>query len=270
MGNNLSKTNIVFFDIDGTLWDYKGNILDSTVWAVRQLRRNGHFAFLCSGRSRIAIQAQELLDIGFDGIVAGCGTYVEYMGDVIFEYKIPWQLLLETRTIFQECHLAAMYEGSQKIYADIDAFQGDAYVSDFQMALGEDFQGLEELTEESVVNKLCVDYRQGVKEEMVERLESDYEIICHSFGPVAELVPKGYSKATGIQRVCDYLGLDRKHTFAFGDSANDIDMLRYAQHGIAMGNASEEAKQAADYVTASMYDGGIKKGLEHFGLIGCF
>ena len=44
-------------------------------------------------------------------------------------------------------------------------------------------------------------------------------------------------------------------------------MLRYVQYGVAMGNASEDVKQAADYVTASMYEDGIQKGLKHFGLI---
>lgn len=261
------EKSIVFFDIDGTLWDYKGSILTSTVEAVRQLRRNGHYAFLCSGRSRVTIRAQELLDIGFDGIVAGCGTYVEYRGDVIFEYRIPWELLSGTIQIMRESHLAAMFEGSRKLYVDVEAFKDDAYVLDFQRTLGKDFQGMENITADSIINKLCVDYRHGSKDEMIARLGQDYEVICHTFGPVAEILPKGFSKAAGIKRICSYLGMERKNTYAFGDSANDIDMLRYVQYGVAMGNASEDVKQAADYVTSSIYEDGIQKGLEHFGLI---
>ena len=261
------EKSIVFFDIDGTLWDYKGDIPLSTVKAVRQLRSNGHFAFLCSGRSRVTIRAKELLDIGFDGIVAGCGTYVEYGGDVIFEYRIPWELLSRTMEITRECHLAAMFEGSRKLYVDVEAFRGDAYVSEFQRTLGKDFQGMENIAEDSIVNKMCVDYRYGSKEEMIARLGKYYEVICHTFGPVAEILPKGFSKTAGIKRICSYLGMEQKNTYAFGDSANDIDMLRYVQYGVAMGNASEDVKQAADYVTASMYEDGIQKGLKHFGLI---
>ena len=258
---------IVFFDIDGTLWDYQGKIPDSTVQAIRELRANGHYAFLCSGRSRVTIRAKELLDIGFDGIVAGCGTYIELNGDVIFEYKIPWEMLSKTISVMQECHLAAMYEGSKKLYVDEKAFGDDAYVADLRKSLGNDFLSVGKLTPGSIVNKLCIDYRNSSKETMIARLGQDYEIICHVFGPVAELLPKGFSKASGIKQVCSLLGIERCNTYAFGDSANDIDMLRYVQHGVAMGNASENTKQAADYVTASMYDDGIQKALKHFGLI---
>ena len=60
----------VFFDIDGTLWDFKMNIPESTKEALKELRKNGHYAFLCSGRSRSNIKSPKLLALGFDGIVA--------------------------------------------------------------------------------------------------------------------------------------------------------------------------------------------------------
>ena len=54
---------------------------------------------------------------------------------------------------------------------------------------------------------------------------------------------------------------------SFGDGGNDISMLRHAAIGVAMGNAKEEVKQVADYVTASIDDDGIAKALKHFGII---
>lgn len=257
----------VFFDIDGTIWDYKNHIPESTTQAIRKLRANGHYAFLCSGRSRVTICAKELLDIGFDGIVAGCGTYVEYQGEVIFEHKLPWNVLSHTISILQEEHLAAMFEGSEKLYVDTKAFGEDAFAASLKESLGFAFQPMECLNENSIVNKLCVDYRHGNRDEMVRRLETDYDIIIHAFGPVAELLPKGFSKAEGIKRICEYLGIRQKHTYAFGDSANDIDMLQFVQYGIAMGNASDVAKEAADYVTTAMEEDGIRNGLKHFDLI---
>lgn len=261
------KSSAVFFDIDGTLWDYKQQIPESTVQAIRLLRDRGHYAFLCSGRSRVTIRDKELLDIGFDGILAGCGTYVEYRDKVIFEYRIPWEQLTETIQTLQDCHLATLFEGSQKLYVDEEAFGEDAYVQAFREQLGEDFRPMEDMNQDSVVNKLCVDYGKGDREAMVQRLGQEYDIIFHDFGPVVEMLPKGFSKASGIERICDYLHIHQKDTYAFGDSANDIDMLRFVQHGIAMGNASQVAKDAADYVTTEMYQDGIWNGLKHFGLI---
>jgi HAD superfamily hydrolase (TIGR01484 family) len=101
-----------------------------------------------------------------------------------------------------------------------------------------------------------------------------YRLVVHSqtihlpVRPImVEVVPKGYTKATGIQKVCEKLGIAREDTYAFGDSANDIEMLRYAGHGICMGDGTEDAKAAADYVTTALTDDGILHGLEHFKLI---
>ena len=64
-----------------------------------------------------------------------------------------------------------------------------------------------------------------------------------------------------------HLGLTREQCIAFGDGGNDVTMLEYAGIGVAMGNACEEAKATADYVTDDIMKDGLAKALEHFGLI---
>ena len=65
----------------------------------------------------------------------------------------------------------------------------------------------------------------------------------------------------------NYYGRDIEDTVAFGDGANDYEMLAAANIGVAMGNGTPEAKAAADYVTADCDEDGLQKALEHFGLI---
>lgn len=60
---------------------------------------------------------------------------------------------------------------------------------------------------------------------------------------------------------------DRKKTMAFGDGGNDISMLRHAAIGVAMGNANDDVKETADYITTSVDEDGIQKALKHFGII---
>lgn len=82
-----------------------------------------------------------------------------------------------------------------------------------------------------------------------------------------DVLPPGGSKAEGIKSMLQSLEVPEKDAVAFGDGLNDIEMLEYVGCGVAMGNGVEEAKQAADFVTASVEEDGIYKGLVHVGLL---
>jgi HAD superfamily hydrolase (TIGR01484 family) len=77
----------------------------------------------------------------------------------------------------------------------------------------------------------------------------------------------GADKGEGLLAMAKYFGLNPDHTMAFGDGGNDSTMVRKAGVGIAMGNAIDELKAEADYITASVDDEGVRKALQHFGLI---
>ena len=70
-----------------------------------------------------------------------------------------------------------------------------------------------------------------------------------------------------MKKICAYYHMDRACTYAFGDSHNDIPLLKAAEVGIAMGNADPEAKAAADYITDDIRHDGIFNACRHFGLI---
>ena len=71
----------------------------------------------------------------------------------------------------------------------------------------------------------------------------------------------------GIDEIIRYFGIKLEETMAFGDGGNDITMLRHAAIGVAMGQAKEDVKAAADYVTAPIDEDGISKAMKHFGII---
>jgi hydroxymethylpyrimidine pyrophosphatase-like HAD family hydrolase len=80
------------------------------------------------------------------------------------------------------------------------------------------------------------------------------------------IAPDG-GKRAAVEQYCRDNGWAREEIIAFGDSDNDLEMIRYAGIGVALGNAEPEVKAAADYVTADIDDDGLAKALEHFGLI---
>ena len=77
-----------------------------------------------------------------------------------------------------------------------------------------------------------------------------------------EAMPLGVDKGVGLRDLAEALGIRQQQVMAVGDSANDIAMLRYAAFGVAMGNASAEAKAAADYITASNDQDGLAQAVD--------
>ena len=82
-----------------------------------------------------------------------------------------------------------------------------------------------------------------------------------------DVIPLDGGKPVGMDRVLEQYGIDLANTMAFGDGGNDIEMLRHAGIGVAMGNALEEVKLAADYVTSSVDEQGVANALRRFGVI---
>ena len=77
----------------------------------------------------------------------------------------------------------------------------------------------------------------------------------------------GVDKSVGLSKIGDYFGFGIDEMMSFGDGGNDISMIKYAGTGVAMGNAGEEVKLAADYITTSVDDDGIGDALRHFGVL---
>jgi hypothetical protein len=256
----------VFFDIDGTLWDFYNVIPESTVRAIRALRKRGHYAFICSGRARSYIQNPNLLDIGFDGVVAACGTHVELDDTMVYEKLIDKDLAEHTVKTVRSYGFRPILEGPEHLYMDDADFGGDVYGKKLKGELGERLLPIAGLEGQWKINKLSCATDNADREGCFAALDEYYTYLVHN-SAVVELVPKGHTKATGMQRMCEALGIPREDTVAFGDSVNDLDMLRYAGVGVAMGNGSDEAKDAADFVTANLDADGIYNGLERLGLL---
>lgn len=255
----------VFFDIDGTLWDRHMKIPGSTVEAVKRLRENGHYAFICSGRSRANICSPALLEIGFDGVVASCGAHIDFQEDRVFELLLSKEQVAYALDVLNRHQIPVILEGPQYIYLDEAKFQEDPYVLYLKKELGEKVKGICENTD-FVINKMSISIKNANLDAVIEELHEMFDFIVHG-EEIAEIIPKGYSKATGIEKVCEIFDIPLESTYAFGDSANDLEMLDFVAHGVAMGNGTREAKQAAEFVTTPIDENGIQNGLIHYGLI---
>lgn len=255
----------VFFDIDGTLWDGMG-IPDSTQEAVVQLREHGICTFLCSGRALACIRNPSLLALSMDGIIAGCGTYVSFRGQELRHKTIPPKEILQALTILKAYDLPVALEGRDHYYMEPEEIAESPFLQGLQNEVGELVRGIAESHMKWEVNKFAAFVKNPDYPKAVEALQDLFDIQVHN-GIMVEGVPKGFNKVSGMQLICETLGIPREDTYAFGDSINDVGMLQYAAHGIAMGSGMQEAKDAADYITTGICEDGIYHACRHFGLI---
>lgn len=215
----------IFFDIDGTLWDEKMQIPESTIPTIKQLQKNGHKTFLCSGRSRSNINDKRLLGIGFDGIVAACGNHVEMDGKVLYENILSPELTKKIVRVMEECRMPIVLEGPDCHWIDKENFKTDPYVLYLFEAMGASAKILKGYSPDIRINKMSGDILPTTDYARIrDELGADFDCLEHE-GHVVEFVPKGTSKATGIDWLCRHMGIKNEDTYAIGDSVNDLDML---------------------------------------------
>lgn len=116
------KQKIVFFDIDGTLITEDGNqtLPESTVYAIQELRRRGHLAFINSGRTLFnVIEQPYILRIGFDGYVCACGAHILYRGKHLLTATVPSEAHAAVIDAARRYHMELLLEGPDYFYFDL-------------------------------------------------------------------------------------------------------------------------------------------------------
>jgi Cof subfamily protein (haloacid dehalogenase superfamily) len=251
---------IIFFDIDGTIYNREIGISAKTRQAIKLLRQNGHLTFIATGRP-MSMGVKEFAEIGFDGVNAACGTYIICQDKVMLNQELSQNIVRQTIDVFEKNNIDAIFEGEKNIY-----YNSKLEKSEFLTRLDQ-FKLLTWEYNHIVANKLSikVNDRQAFGRTL-DVVNQYYDIIDRATNFV-ELVPKGYSKATGIRYIIEHLGIKWENTYAFGDSENDLDMLKYVNHSVAMGNSEEGIKDIARYTTDTIDNDGVYLGLKKLNLI---
>lgn len=270
----------IFFDIYGTLLSHTEGISPKTIEALRLLKENGHKIFICTGRSYAEIP-KIIYQFDFDGLIAAAGGYVRVNDEIIYNKIMPEHLVDNIIYKLNEVDIPYVLEGIDEVYSHDDAL----YVNDQrakEMLKIKNKTGYEHAAYDYRIdrNKSVADYFNERKDiskmtfygygpssykEIEAFIDKDFYLI--KYEKYAELVAKGVNKFTGIQKILEYFGADVKDTVAIGDSLNDLDMVKHANIGIAVGNASEELKKHADYITDDIHDDGIYNAMKHFDFI---
>ena len=256
----------LFFDIDGTLIDEHFIIPESTKLALVKAKQNGHRIYINSGRTRAFIHDEDLLALPFDGLLCGCGTHLIVDGKDLLYHPLSDELLHRSIGLMYANDMPLILEGRKFLYMDMDMIGRDRRGKAMFSSLQKIIRPVRNNEANWEGTKFSVVLGNADYEKVFDAFSDELLPLIHD-GEVAELVPKGFSKATAIEAVCAYDGIPVSETYAFGDGANDIEMLDFAGCGIAMGNARPIAKEHADFVTRDIHREGIAYALEKLGLI---
>lgn len=260
---------LLFFDIDGTLitLDKKHILPDGARSALYKAKENGHKIFINTGRVKSAVD-KILLDFGFDGLVCGCGTDIEYEGKELFHYVIEKDKCIEYAEKLREFKCETLFEGRDRLF-----IEGDIGPGSFMEYIYEYFSQNSDYPIEAtdhpafIFDKFTTSFNEDSDRAAFEKYFGEmFHLISH--GPkVVEAVPMGYSKATGISFLMEHLKVSREDCYSFGDSVNDTEMLKFTGHSVGMGNSVPEILEIVEYVTTDIENDGLHNALYHYGLI---
>ena len=260
---------LFFFDIDGTLIECSlgiYSILNETKVSLDKLKDNNHAVFLATGRCKCFI-VDGVMEYPFSGYVTCNGACVEYNNEIVYKKNIEAEAIKTTVDLCEKHGFNFYFEASDMIYVrDKNDTKHIKFCEEWAMKhefTCDDFNP-EEI--EVHIGMIVVNTKEDI-DIMYETLSPYFNIQRHHYEYSFDLTIKGESKAKGIQKLAEVLNKNINDTIAFGDARNDIEMLKEVGLGIAMGNGTIEAKQAAKYITDDIDKNGITKALEHFKFI---
>lgn len=253
----------IFFDIDGTLISFRTHRISPAVLdALSRLRQKGIKLFLATGRHASSIGAAQD-DFPFDGCITLNGQYcftqdtvlrkmvfspaqTAQLADVLEQTGAP-AVILEEKDGYMvnpdprldlfpnQLNIPLPPEIPASDVRGRELYQAVVFLSkEEEKAVGTPFQGLDAM-----------------------RWHPDF----------ADVISQGGGKDRGMDAILEHFKISLNDTMAFGDGENDLPMLRHAHIGVAMGNASDEVKSQADYVTDCVDEDGILSALIHFGIL---
>lgn len=258
---------VVFFDIDGTLSDEKtSTVPNSCIEAIHQAQQNGHILIVNTGRPVSTIEKM-ITDIGFDGYICGCGTYIEYKNKTIMHASLDEIIRREVVRQVYKCNVQAVLEGVKGAFFSKNI--QDPFVLNFKKRYQDLNLPTGEYDNNDLVDfdKMAVWYNEDSDIESFKNYLKQYFEIIQRDKNFIEVVPLSFSKATGIQYLIDYLQLDLSQCISIGDSTNDLSMLEFTEESVAMGNSNPILFDKVTYITTDVDKDGIYNALKHYQLI---
>lgn len=266
---------LIFFDIDGTLIEGRGKRPQSAADAVRKAQENGHLCLVNTGRTACLVTSWLPEFIPFDGYICGCGTHILFQGEELLHQTFTREEALEILVGLERYRIDAILEGAKNDYHNApDRMHTEVFRNYIaKISPGKGWGSYREAPGNFDKFFCYAENPDAVKSFVAEKANL-LELIDRE-GGFYEVVPRGFSKASGMDFLIEYLNaagrygekITLENTVAIGDSGNDLPMLRHAHTAIAMGGSTREVMEEAHFVTGRVMENGIATALDWLGVL---
>ena len=270
-------TKYIFLDIDGTLVNMKSEMPASAKKALLLAKEKGHKIIISTGRYYEQIYPWLLESFDFDGIIMSSGATVLWGGKEIFHKSFSKEMFLHVVNTMESTGASILYflghalGGTQEDYDRIcdalvdDGLKREVVVEAYGNITFSDIDKIENV-EKGMYGCANIDI-----DEMKKRLGPAFNVDPFSFNNMpsnwGEITLAEVNKGAAVRFLMDYVGADIRVSVAVGDGGNDVEMLKAAGVGVAMGNADESAKAVADMITDHIDEDGLYNAFVRLGLI---
>lgn len=266
---------LIATDLDGTLLDERKQISRRTREALYKASEKGILFVPATGRifSAIPEPVGELPFIRYAITVNGSGIYDRVRDEMLYVAEIPKEEAVRM------CHFIRQYHTMYDCYLGEHGYMEQYYYDKIDEYCSEVMRPLVRATRTPVPDLAEFIEAHGDVQKM-QMFFLDMELRARVFKELAEAFPNALAtssvannievnireanKGDALKWLCSYLDIDIAETVAFGDGSNDVTMLQAAGTGVAMGNACEEAKAAADRTTSTNDEDGVAEFLEKY------
>ncbi len=265
---------LVAIDCDNTLLNSKGHITEENKETIQYLKKKGVEFIIATGRNDILV-ADYIDELGIEAPIIGCnGASIR---------KLKENKMLSYSPISKNS-LKLVIDYCERNKLPFRAFS-------MEKGFSNDKESIKEVLEQ-ILSKYTKILKNNISYELIENLsylteneeiikvvlvDNDFELIkkyqkdlkdvegietCRSAVNCLDICAFGVSKGTAFKKYAEMLKIPRDETAAFGDSENDLSMIKYAGIGVAMENGDDEVKSAADVITLSNDESGVAKALK--------
>ena len=271
------RCRLIALDLDGTLLNSQKELSERNRAALEAASKKGIYIVPSTGRfyggTPESVRGMDFLEYAI--VVNGAQVYDIKGGGSIAKEEIPWETsekiydILDRLPVIYDCYTGGAGYMDEEQCGRIDEFIKEPQINGMIKMLNTPVHDFRKFAERGRYPSQKIEMfflDEEMRQKTWKMLEEKFPelILTSSISNNIEMNAENANKGEALKSLCAYLNIDPGDVIAFGDSSNDVSMLRAAGIGVAMGNASEEFKGIADYVADTNDNDGVAKVIEKF------